>query len=231
MDDLTKMILLVKANEWLKLNPERLNMKEKERFLEDFQEFLSGKSKVVADEVFDFLVSYGLTKDIPREKEFASYLNGKYSFVKFNNVLDVGAGRLCKLSKELTRLGFQTTAIDPNIRISQNEAKTLKLKAIKTSKFFCDEFAKNGKGFDVKSFDLIVGLEPCDATEHIIRQSLKYDKPFEVLLCAAPHDSLLGESFKTYEEWYEHLRRISSEVKVTKKGTSYIATNNYEREL
>ena len=230
MDDLTKMILSIKANEWLKLNPERLNAKEKERFLKDFQEFLSGKSKIVADEVFDFLVSFGFTKDLPREKEFANHLNKKYSFVKFKNVLDVGAGRLCKLSRELTRLGFQTTAIDPNIRISASEAKAFKLKAVKTSKFFCDEFAKNGRGFDVSSFDLIVGLEPCDATEHIVRQSLKYDKPFDVLLCAAPHDALSGENFKTYEEWYDHLRKISSEIEISKKGSSYFATN-VEREF
>jgi len=64
------------------------------------------------------------------------------------------------------------------------------------------------------------------ATEHIIRQALKYNKAFDVLLCAAAHDGLGGEKFESPEAWYKHLRHISREIKIQKVGNSFVATNN-----
>jgi len=97
--------------------------------------------------------------------------------------------------------------------------------------FRCDEFAKNGVGTDITQFNIIVGLEPCDATEHIIRQGLTYDKPFDVLLCYENHDALSGKRFNEPEEWFDHLKGISTEVDIVKLGSSFIATNSNSRIL
>ena len=140
-------------------------------------------------------------------------------------MLDVGAGRMCHLSEKLANLGSSVVAMDPNIRITDSEAKAKKIMALRKELFTCDMFAKHHNGTDVTLYDLLVGLEPCMATEHIIRQGLADDKPFDVALCYANHSALNGKTFKTPEEWYYYLKSISSEIKdVTNNGTT-ILTN------
>lgn len=117
--------------------------------------------------------------------------------------------------------------MDTNIRISNQHLKKAKITTIKKL-FCCDEFSKNGVGTDIAKFNIIVGLEPCDATEHIIRQSLKYNKPFEINLCAAPHKGLNGETFRTYKQWYDYLLKISKEILIIENDCGFIATNNEE---
>lgn len=131
---------------------------------------------------------------------------------------------MCKLSKILARYGNSMHAIDPNIRLSANEAKNSNIK-IMPQKFMCDEYSKNGKGTNIKHYDMLVGLEPCDATEHIIRQGLKYDKPCDVLLCAVPHNALNGKTFKSAQEWQEYLLSISSELTIKEHNKSSIISN------
>lgn len=212
---------------YLELNPERFNAQEKLKFMKGLQEWISGKSETIDDEVYDFLIAAKFKEDKAREEVFASYLNKKYGHLAFRRVMDVGAGRMCKLSAKLAQSGAKMYAIDPNIRLTQEEAYELGISQISKDKFVCDKAAESGiKGTNVRPMDILVGLEPCDATEHIIRQGLKYDKPFDVLLCAAPHDSIDGKSFRTYEEWYEYLLKISAEVGINEVGGSYIASND-----
>lgn len=225
--DATKLYML--AFEYLKKNPYRFNEKEKLKFMQDLRIWVDGNSDVIADEVYDFLIDAGLVEQQRREDEFVSYLNKKYGMIHFGKILDVGAGRLCKLSQALTRYGNKMYAIDPNIRLNRDEARGMQI-FVKTEKFLCDDYAKRKKGTLVDIYDHIVGLEPCDATEHIIRQGLKYDKPFDILLCATPHKALSGEEFSSYEDWYKHLESISSEVNIKKVGGSYYASN-IEREF
>ena len=111
--------------------------------------------------------------------------------------------------------------MDPKIRLKDNEIKPRKIKQIIKKPFYCDDFSN--KGTDISKFDLIVGLEPCDATEHIIRQGLKYEKPFEVSLCYQAHNGLNGQKFNTPEDWYKHLQQISNEVDILKMEDDYIA--------
>ena len=137
-------------------------------------------------------------------------------------ILDVGAGRLCELSSTLATKGFKMFAMDPNIRLLPNEANSLNIH-ISKNLFLCDRYAKSHKGTDVKNFDLLIGLEPCLATEHIIHQGLKYEKPFDVVLCYEAHKALNGKEFKSVDEWFEHLLKISQEVEIIKHNDSYIA--------
>ena len=222
---MTKEQLFLVALEYLKRNPYRFDNQEKAKFMQGLRNWVDGKNLEIDDEVYDFLVDVGVYKGKRREEEFVSYLNQKYGMIKFSKILDVGAGRMCKLSESLAKMGNILYAIDPKIRLSETEAKKLGIRSIKKQNFICDEFAKNGKGTNIQNYDYIFGLEPCDATEHIIRQGLKYDKPFDVLLCGAPHKALDGKTFSNYHEWYEYLNSISKDVEVKKFGSSYFASN------
>lgn len=114
---------------------------------------------------------------------------------------------MCHLSHELSSHGYHVTAMDPNIRLSDKEIKASGFNAVK-EKFVCDYIAGQECGTDISQYDLIVGLEPCDATEHIIRQCVEYNKPCMIALCAAAHDGLDGTKFSTPHRWYRHLRDI-----------------------
>ena len=216
---------------YLEKNPERFNDQEKVKFMQDIQTWAFGKSDVIADEVYDFLIAVKFIEEQKREQQFASYINDKYGFLRFRKILDVGAGRMCRLSGLLAANGAKVYAMDPNIRLTNNEAMQMGIRGISRDKFYCDEYSKAGRrGTNVRPFDVLVGLEPCDATEHIIRQGLKYDKPFDVLLCAAPHDALDGTKFERYEDWYEHLLKISADVDIKNVNGSYIASNDFQRD-
>ena len=231
MESLSEIILIAQAEQYLKRNPERFTTAEKEKFKLGLAEWMAGRSETIDDEVYDFLLSLKVDGRKPREEVFASHIIKKYSNIQFRKIMDVGAGRMCKLSSVLAKCGYKMYAIDQNIRMTSKEAGKLKIASISKNKFVCDEFASSGKGANIQNYDLIVGLEPCDATEHIIRQALKFDKPFEIALCAAAHDALDGTKFQTYLEWYEHLKGISSEVKITKKKSSFYASNVAEKDF
>ena len=228
MDALLKLIITKQASDWLKENPLLLNEQEKQKFLTGLKDYIEDKDVALDDELFDFLVQKQLIKNEPRETTFMKYLLKKYGSFNNKSVLDVGAGRICALSKEIAKKGGSVTSMDVNIRLPESVLKKSNITAIK--KYFkCDEFSRSGT--DIKDYDLIVGLEPCSATEHIIRQSLKYDKPFDISLCAAPHKGLNGETYGSYKEWYKHLASISREVQIIKNDCGYVATNNDGLEL
>ena len=228
MDTLTRLIIFKKAEKYLQDNPERFNDDEKKIFrlqLDDYLNYPNQRS--IDDNVYDFFVNCDITKDQNRHILFAKYLIKKYSPSTHPNLLDVGAGRMCHLSNRLARNNFNITSMDPKIRLSESEAKQQKISKIITSKFYCDDYApKETTGTNITDYDIIVGLEPCDATEHIIRQSLKYDKPFDISLCATHHKPLENKKVRNQEEWYEYLQSISSEVKIKKVPGMYIASND-----
>ena len=67
------------------------------------------------------------------------------------------------------------------------------------------------KKTSILDFDLIVGLEPCDATEHIIRSSMEHSISFAISLCAVEHDGIDGHKFANKEEWYKYLLSLTDE--------------------
>ena len=116
---MTKDELIVTAFEYLEFNPERFNDQEKMKFMSDLQEWISGKSETISDEVYDFLVMINATKSKAREVVFHNYINEKYGYLAFRRVLDVGAGRMCKFSNLLAKNGAKVTAMDPKIRLTE----------------------------------------------------------------------------------------------------------------
>lgn len=218
------------AEQYLKVNTERFTEFEKQKFRQALLDYVTSDENFITDEVYDFLANVFAGRPA-RQDIYSSYLKNKYKNIRFKKICDVGAGRICRLSSALARMGATMYAVDPNIRFSDKEARAHGIKSISKQKFICDEYAPDGNGTDVSAYDLIVGLEPCDATEHIIRQALKYDKPFNVLLCYEAHKALNGTRFRTPEEWFEYLASISKEVKIERERNNFFATNVSEREL
>ena len=230
MDNLTKLIILSKAEQYLKENPERFDNSEKLLFKSHLNIYLSNKNyNIVDDDVYDFLIYFNFINNQNRHIEFAKYLLKKYSPHSHPKILDVGAGRLCHLSKRLAKNNFQVTAIDPKIKLTQQEIENNKIYEAIIENFYCDEYApKNKNGTNITGYDLLVALVPCDATEHIIRQCLKYNKKFEIVPCAQNHQTLEKpqKPIKTFEDWYKYLESISKDISIKKTNGLYIATNN-----
>lgn len=217
--------VFIMANRYLKVNEERFTETEKELFMKNLDDCLSGKTENYDDEIYDFFVATGLKNKPRREEEFISHLNKRHNLTRYHKIMDVGAGRLCRLSESLAKMGFEMHAVDPNIRFSGKEAKEKGIASISKNKFICDYASPNSKGTIITGYDLLVGLEPCEATEHIIRQAMQYKIPFEILLCAAPHDSIDGQSFDKMFRWYRYLTSISDGVFLEKDGGNYYISN------
>ena len=83
-----------RAFAYLELNPERFTDQEKMKFMQSLQEWVSGKSDTIDDEVYDFLITAKLADKKSREETFASYLNKKYGYLTFRRVMDIGAVQL-----------------------------------------------------------------------------------------------------------------------------------------
>ena len=227
-----QIVLKIMAEKYLSQNPERFNLQEKQQFKIYLDEFFNSndRSKGVRDEICDFLVFTKLFNLKQRNEECANYVIKKYGKMNSKRVLDVGAGRTCKLARPLIDAKFEYSAIDPKICLSDNEAKELGIRSINKDYFYCKEFAPNGKATDVKDYNLLIALEPCLGAEHIIRRGLEEGIPFEILLCYENHNALNGKRFRTPEEWFEHLKNISSEVRIEKLPDGYHASG-CEREL
>lgn len=136
-----------------------LKLKEMEQYLKD-----SSKLLVVSDELVDFFDL--LNERTTRWQAFRRYIEINYKLEKYKRVLDVGCGISRDLSLELENKGYIVSSIDPRLK-EANGITTIK-----------DYF--NYLKTDVSYYDLLVGLEPCDATEHIMKSGLNNNIPFAV---------------------------------------------------
>lgn len=164
--------------------------------VKQFEEYVNGKlkSKVVYDELVDFI---DLKMKRPtRWKSFARYIETRYDSNIYNKVLDVGSGIKPELSIELKNKGYDVTAMDPKIE--------------EVSGITCIKALFDYEKTSVLEYDLLVGLEPCMAAEHIVRSAISNNKPFVVSLCAAAHDSISGKKFKDMNEWWDYLVEVSN---------------------
>lgn len=172
-------------------NPNDLTVDQFQFIIEDI--FADENKGTIHDETFDFFQwQYGLSG---RQEIFCKYILDNY-YQKYGGkeVLEVGCGRTAKLSKLLS-YDFRMTAIDPKLAIKG-------LLNFAHIKGFFDE------NMPIDRFDLIIGLEPCEATEHIVRACVKARKEFVVVLCGVPHDAINGKTFDDVHDWYEYLVSI-----------------------
>lgn len=175
-----------------RLNPNELSSQQ---FLKLVAEIKCPDSKTISDEYFDFKLWYNGQPS--RQENFANFLAKKIPIGA--KVLEVGGGRTARLSRFLSKKGFYMTCIDPQL-----EAMSSKYVEIIRDKF---DYRK----FDLSQYDYVIGQEPCDATEHIVRACIDQYKPFMIALCGVPHRLISGEIFEDVYEWYDYLINISPE--------------------
>jgi hypothetical protein len=97
------------------------------------------------------------------------------------NIVEVGGGRMPAFANKVATIQQKTkkgtiTVYDPDLIITKPKFKSLTLKK--------EEFMEST---DVHSYDLVMGLLPCDATEAIISASCKAQKEFYIAMCGCTH--------------------------------------------
>lgn len=192
---------------------ERIEAEDIDKKTNDLMLYITNqyKENTICDEIVDF---YDILNGNPsRYTAFARYIQTRFKINSYKNVLDVGCGIFALTTKELISKGYNAVGMDPKVKNIQN---------LYTIREYFD-YLKT----DVSNYDLLVGLEPCDATEHIILSGLKNDKEIAVVPCFAPHNAIDGTKYKDYIEYHKALLNISSslymeEVKILNKGMHVI---------
>jgi len=121
-----------------------------------------------------------------------------------NNILEIGAGTIPILAKYLNDKKINVDILEPNI-IFDN----LTIGRVIKKKF--DEKT------NIEKYDLLIGYNPCGATEDIIRTAINSNKDFCIALCGC---CFLPKKYKnrTPEEWHDYLLGIANKL----------SKNNYE---
>jgi len=176
------------------INPNELSQEQIQNLKHEFK---NPKPDTTSDEFLDFKL--WCIKHPSRQETFAEYLAKKLPIN--TKILEVGCGRTARLSRFLSEKGFNMTAIDPQLNSIQEGIISIK-----------DTFSQNS---DIRMYDYVIGQEPCEATEHIVRACTAQKIPFLISLCGTPHKLISGQMPKNYEDWYNHLINISpSEIKL-----------------
>jgi len=203
---------LMRLQQYRKENPNELT---KEQFAKIESEILySRDSKVISDEYFDFLLWLGERPS--RQEEFANYLTRRLQRKDAKNILEVGSGRTCKLSRILEQKGFSMTCIDPKIDIQLVKEKAPEINLHQ------EKFDLN---YDLTDFDFIIAQEPCDATEHVVRACVNQNKHFIMTLCGVPHTLISGESLQDVRAWHNYLANISDDIKLRRVALDALSTS------
>ena len=183
---------LLRFEEYKALNPCELTPQQ---LLTLEKELINPRPNKSSDEYVDFkLWLNGLPL---RQERFAEYIAKRLKNHPNAKILDVGCGRLGRLTKMLSKKGFLMTGIDPKLEISSTDS----------IKFYKQEF--DYKTAMLNDYDYVIGQEPCDATEHIVRACLIQNKPFLISLCGTPHKLLSGETPETPYDWFDCLVNIA----------------------
>ena len=68
---------------------------------------------------------------------------------------------------------------------------------------------------DISIFDLVIGLHCCEACELVIRNCVKNDKEFAIVLCEV-NRGLENDKIRTRKPYIDYLKGISCKLKMTK---------------
>lgn len=146
-------------------------------------------SSLGQDEIPDVLMQIynelGLYK--PSRSPYMGYFNKLLSVHSIDrNILDVAGGHLPTFGNMLAHYQLEigkgtVTVIDPALVTMQPKYANLKL--IK------DEYTGT---YDIKDYDLLIGILPCETTEDIITNAIKNNKDFFVGMCGCVHGEAFG---------------------------------------
>lgn len=136
-------------------------------------------------------------------QEFIKIIQKHFS-LENKKVLEVGAGSLPILASYLESSALSYDVMDPGIILE--DVVGLKGRVIK------EKFSLTT---NITDYDLLIGYNPCGATEAMIKNCLKNHKEFIIALCGC---AFLPESYKkrTNKEWQKYLFQI-----IEKLGQDY----------
>ena len=113
--------------------------------------------------------------------EFARIIKHAHPDLKDKTILDVGGGIVPQLGRELAKEAKHVIVIDRNMVFKNNPDN---LEPIKR-RIESERDLPSG-------VDIVVGLLPCEATQHIIDYSVSNKKDFIIALCGCWHSLDLG---------------------------------------
>lgn len=128
----------------------------------------------------------------------------KYFALENKKVLEVGAGSLPILASYLESKALSYDIMDPGTILE--DVVGIKGRVIKE---------KFSLATNINDYDLLIGYNPCAATESMIRNCLKNHKEFIIALCGC---AFLPENYKvrTNKQWQKYLLQI-----IEKSGQDY----------
>lgn len=143
-----------------------------------------------------------VSDDINGYKAFITILENNFDLNK--NILEVGAGTIPILAKYLIDKKVNVDIIDPIIIFD----KLVDTNIIK------EKFTEKT---NINKYDLIIGYNPCGATEDMIKSAIKNKKDFCIALCGC---CFLPKEYKnrTPKVWHKYLFDLAKEL----------GKNNYE---
>ncbi len=183
---------------------------EQEQFDRVEKDLYTPRKGIASDEFVEFrLWSKGFKS---RQEYFAEFVEKILPVSRYKKLLEVGAGRNMRLSKILAEKGYEMTAMDPRLEeeLVRDELEKGEASRKIEGKIERFEFGKT----NISEYDGIIGQEPCDATEHIVRACIQEKKSFVVSLCGAPHRLINGEMPKDVEEWYSYLEEAGGKESI-----------------
>ena len=193
----SKDIQLTLLEKYRNENPYQLDKSGFDKILFDI---MTPRDDMVYDEYLDFLL---WCSNMPgRQESFFTHLINSVllDFSNCKKILEVGCGKNAWLANELAKNGYLVSCIDPALKNNSTFNKNLSCYNL-----YLDY--KNGFCLQlIRSQDLVIAQEPCDATEHIIRACELTKTPYYIILCGAPHmrtDQIMPNSVW---DWYRYLK-------------------------
>lgn len=205
-----------KLQEYCSQNPNGLSPEQLDKICAEMEH---PKEMTITDEYLDFTL---WCRGMPsRQESFAAYIEKEFPATKGKRILEVGGGIHGRLSLLLAEKGYRMTCMDPELELDGdgNEYRSLPDRSRNLSHSDSQTGAKvefrkelfDYRAVDLSGYDCVVGQEPCEASEHIVRACTIQSVPFMVLLCGVPHRLISGELPDDVWAWYRYLREIDPE--------------------
>ena len=139
---------------------------------------------------------------------FANFIQKTYPHAC--TVADVGGGH-GNLSYYLYELGYTSTIIDSRVtRLPGRLQRVMKKKSRKQGRVVeIPRIVGDVQDVDLQPFDIVVGLHPDEATEHMVRAAINLGKDFAIVPCCVfPIDGVK----RSQQCWFEYLASLSADI-------------------
>lgn len=203
-------------------NQKKLIMTKLKEELVDYEKtgVYSNLSKIF----LDFLKFF--SKNLSDDEKFAMDIMNNFPISKFKNIMIVAVGNDLELPLFLKNHGYKITVIDKCLNEKLlSQYKNEGINAI-PGEFYCDDEKGDCKGTNIKDVNCGVAIAACGATEGMIRQFSKYDKPFILIPCNCIHNSRIDRIiFKNHDEYIRFLCSFSEKINYSEVDRMPIFTN------